>query len=247
MENVRKHRYIKLVTRDKRRNQLGSEPNYHKTKYFPENLMATEMKKRKVKINKPIYDGISRLGISKTLMYEFWFDYIKPKYQGKAKLCYMDTDSFVIHIKTEDFYEDIANDLEKGFDTSDYDEDNKRRPSIGKNKKVIGLFKDELEGMIMKEFVGPRAKAYAYLMDDDSEHKNAKGTKKCVTKREPIFKNYKDALFNDKIILKSQQRFKSDYHNVFTEKSNKIALMMIRDYKHLIKLQHIHMEQTHSK
>ena len=117
MENVRKHRYIKLVTRDKRRNQLGSEPNYHKTKYFPENLMATEMKKRKVKINKPIYDGISRLGISKTLMYEFWFDYIKPKYQGKAKLCYMDTDSFVIHIKTEDFYEDIANDVEKWCDT----------------------------------------------------------------------------------------------------------------------------------
>ena len=159
----------------------------------------------------------------------------------------MDTDSFLIHIKTEDFYENIANDLEKGFDTSDCNEDTKRRPSIGKNKKVIGLFKDELEGMVMKEFVGLRAKAYAYLMDDDSEHKNAKGTKKCVTKGEPIFKNYKDALFNDKIILKSQQRFKSDYHNVFTKKSNKIALMMIRDYKNSIKLQHIHMEQTHLK
>ena len=112
MENVRKHRDIKLVTTDKRRNQLASEPNYHTTKYFSENLMAIEMKKTKVKMNKPIYLGMSILDISKTLMYEFWYDYIKPKYQDKAKLCYMDTDSFAIHIKTEDIYEDIANDVE---------------------------------------------------------------------------------------------------------------------------------------
>ena len=111
MENVRKHRDIKLVTTDKRRNQLASEPNYHTTKYFSENLIAIETEKTKVKMNKPIYLGMSILDISKTLMYEFWYDYIKPKYQDKAKLCYMDTDSFVIHIKTEDFYEDIANDV----------------------------------------------------------------------------------------------------------------------------------------
>ena len=104
MENVRKHRDIKLVTTDKRRNQLASEPNYHTTKYFSENLMAIEMKKTKVKMNKPIYLGMSILDISKTLMYEFWYDYIKPKYQDRAKLCYMDTDSFVIYIKTEDFF-----------------------------------------------------------------------------------------------------------------------------------------------
>ena len=106
MENVRKHRDIKLVTTDKRRNQLASEPNYHTTKYFSENLMAIEMKKTKVKMNKPIYLGMSILDISKTLMHEFWYDYNKPNYQGRANLCYMDTDSFVIHIKTEDFYED---------------------------------------------------------------------------------------------------------------------------------------------
>ena len=122
MENVRKHRDIKLVTTDKRRNQLASEPNYHTTKYFSENLMAIEMKKTKVKMNKPVYLGMSILDISKTLMYEFWYDYIKPKYQDKAKLCYMDTDSFVIHIKTEDFYEDIANDVKSWFDTSNCDD-----------------------------------------------------------------------------------------------------------------------------
>ena len=127
MENVRKHRDIKLVTIDKRRNQLASEPNYHPTKYFSENLIPTEMKKAKVKMNKPIYLAISILDIIKTLTYEFWCDYIEPKlsYQDKATLCYMDTDSFVIHIKTEDFYEDIANDVENWFDTSNYNKDDK--------------------------------------------------------------------------------------------------------------------------
>ena len=108
MENVRKHRDIKLVTTDKRRNQFVSEPNYHTTKWFSENLLAIEMKKIKVKMNKPAYLGLSILEISKTLMYEFWYDYIKPKYQDNAKLRYMDTDSFIINIKIEDLYEDIA-------------------------------------------------------------------------------------------------------------------------------------------
>ena len=125
VENIRKHRNIKLVTTDKRRNQLASEPNYRATKYFSENLMAIEMKKTKVKMNKPIYLGMSILDISKTLMYEFWYDCIKPAYQqsctkqscaqGRTQLSYMDTYSFVIHIITEDSYEDIANDVENGL------------------------------------------------------------------------------------------------------------------------------------
>ena len=125
MENVRKHRDIKLVTTDKRRNQLVSEPNYHTTKYFSENLLAIEMKKTKVKMNKPVYLGMSILDISKTLMYEFWYDYIKPKYQWngiqrscaqyKAKICSIYTDSFLFHIKTEHFYEDIVDNVENGL------------------------------------------------------------------------------------------------------------------------------------
>ena len=144
MENVRKHRDIKLVTTDKRRNQLASEPNYHTTKYFSENVMAIEMKKTKVKMNKPTCLGMSILDIRKSLVYEFQYDYIEPKYQDRAKLCYMDTDRFIIHIKTEDFYENIADDVENWFDTSNYDEDDKRSLPIGKNKKVIDLFKDQL-------------------------------------------------------------------------------------------------------
>ena len=138
MENVRKDKDIKLVTTDKRGSQLASEPNYHTTKHSSENLMAIEMKKTKVKMNKPIYLGMSILDISKTLMYEFWYDYIKPKYQDKAKLCYMDIESFIIHIKTEDCYKDIANDVERCFDTSNHDENDERPLPIGKNKKVYG-------------------------------------------------------------------------------------------------------------
>ena len=119
------------------------------------------MKKTKVKMNKPVYLGFSVLEISKTLMYEFWYDYMKPKYGDNVKLCYMDTDSFIMHIKTKDFYGDIADDVEKRFDTSNYDV-NRPLPT-GKNKKVIGLMKDDLGGKIMTEFVALRPKIYSYL------------------------------------------------------------------------------------
>ena len=171
MENVRKHRDIKLVTTDEKRNKLVSEPNYQTIKQFSENLLAIEMKKTKVKMNKPVYLGMSILDISKTLMYEFWYDYVKPKYKDKAKLCYMDTDSFVINIFTEDFFEDINNDVERWFDTSNYDKNDKRPLPMGMNKKVIGLFKDELGGKIMKEFCALRAKTHTYLIHDNTEHK----------------------------------------------------------------------------
>ena len=157
-------------------------------------------------------------------MYKFWYDYINLKYEDRAKLCYMDTDSFAIYIKTEDFYKDIADDVKRLFDISNYNENDKRPLPIGKNKKIPGLFKDELNGNIMKEFVAPRAKTYAYLMEDDSEHKKAKGTKKCVIKRELMFENYKNCVLNDKIILKKQQASRSDHHKVYTVEINKIEL-----------------------
>ena len=135
MENIRKHGDIKLVTTDKKRSKLVSEPNYHTINLISEDLSIIEMKKTKVKMNKPIYLGLSILEISKILMYEFWYDYMKPKYGNDVKLCYMDTDSFIMNIKTNDFYEDIANDVENRFDTSNY-KVNRPLP-MGKNKKVI--------------------------------------------------------------------------------------------------------------
>ena len=224
IENVRKHRDIKLVATEEKRIKLVSEPNYHTTKHFSDNLLAIEMKKTKVKMNKPVYLGMSILDISKTLMYEFWYDYVKPKYKDKAKLCYMDTDSFVINIFTEDFFEDINNDVERWFDTSNYDKNDKRPLQTGMNKKVIGMFKDELGGKIMKEFCALRTKSYAYLMDDHSEKEKANGTKKCIIKRTIMLENYKDSSFNKNTILRSQLTFKSDLHNVYTEEVNKIVL-----------------------
>ena len=155
----------------------------------------------------------------------FWYDYVKPKYKEKAKLCYMDTDSFVINIFTEDGFEDINNDVERWFHTSNYDENDKRPLPVGINKKVIWMFKDELGGKIMKESCALRAKTYTYLMGDDSEKKKAEGTKRCVIKRRLMFENYRDSLFNNKTILQSQLRFKSNHMMIVcTEEVNKIAL-----------------------
>ena len=173
MENVRNHRDIKLVTSEKGRKQIVSEPNYHSCKKFSDHLMAIEMKKTRVKMNKPLYLGMSILDISKTLMYEFWYDYFKPKYGARAKLCFIDSDSFIICIKTENFFQDISNDVEKWFDTSNYDKNDKRPLPIEKNKKVPGLFKDELGGKIITEFVALRPKAYLFLDDYGNDHKKA--------------------------------------------------------------------------
>ena len=169
MENIRNHRDIRVVTTDERRSILASEPNYHSTKYISKDLLIMEMKKTEVKLNKPIYLGQAILDISKTLIYKLWYDYIKPKYGDKVRLCYMDTDSFVMDIKTDDFYKDINNDVDKWFDTSNYDKNDNRPLETGKNKKVIGKFKDVLGGNIMTEFCALRAKTYSSLIDDYSD------------------------------------------------------------------------------
>ena len=198
MENIRKHGDIKLVTTNKRRSKLVSEPNYRTINLIPENLSIIEMNKTKVKMNKPIYLGLSISEISKILMYEFWYDYMKLQYGENVKLCYLDTDSFIMNIKTEDFYKDIANDVEKRSDTSNYEVD--RPLSTRKNKKVIGLMKDELGGKIIMEFITLRPKTYSYLTDDGKEDKKAKGTKKCVIKRMIKFDDYKKCLLDGAVI-----------------------------------------------
>ena len=149
-------------------------------------------------MNKPICLGLSILEISKILMYEFWYDFMKPKYSDNVKLCYAGTDSFIINIKTKDFYKDIANDVEDRPDTSKYEV---YRPlPTGKNKKVIGLMKDELGGKIITEFAALKPKTYSYLTDDFKEDKKTKGTKKCVVKKMIKFNDYKNCLLNDEVV-----------------------------------------------
>ena len=170
MENVRKHRDIRLINTENKRSKLASGPNYYSTKHISENLLIMEIKKRDVYMNKPLYLGQAILDYSKMLMYEFWYDYLRPMYGDKIELCYMDTDSFIIYVETEDFYKDISNHVNKWFDTSNFSKDINRPLEKGKIEKIIGKFKDELGGLIMSEFCARRPKTYAFLIDEINDY-----------------------------------------------------------------------------
>ena len=186
--------------------------------------MGCEMGKVKVIINKPVYLGQAILDLSKIVIYEFHFDYMKPKYEDNLKLCFIDTDSFVYHIKTEYFYADIVDDVEERFDTSGYDKEEAIPLPIGKNKKVIGLMKDELGGKIMTEFVALRPKLYSCRNIDIKEAKKCEGIKKCVVKKTLAFNDYVNYLFSGTDAYRSQLMFRSRKHEVHTIEVNKIAL-----------------------
>ena len=173
MENVRNRRDLKLVTTNERRKKLVSEPNYHSCKRFNDNFMAIEIRKTQVEMFKPIYVEQALLDISKTLMYEFSYEYIKPKYGNQAKLCYMDTDSFIINIETDDFFKDVANDAPKWFNTSGISKNLDRPLTTRINKKIIGKFKVELNGNILTEFIalGPKVYSFKYEEYDFKEEK----------------------------------------------------------------------------
>ena len=210
------------------------------------------MRKTKILMNKPVYLGLSILKLSKIVIYEFWYDYVKLKYGEKAKLCYMDTGSFIVYIKKMIFIFTLQKMLRQVLILQIMNlTDHQREEKI---KKVIRVMKDELGGRIMKEFLGLRARTYSYLIDDGSQDKNVKGEKQCVIKRKLKFEDDKNCLEatqlqnkiihleknetdvdslkrdnkefikNNKLILKAQQRFQSEGHNVFTEEINKTAL-----------------------
>ena len=230
MENIRNHKDMKLVTSDKKYLKYVMKPNFKDGHPFSKHLFAVEMGKKEITMNKPVYLGQAILDLSKTLMYEFHYDYMRPKYGSKVKLCYMDTDSFVYEIETEDFYRDIAKDVEKRFDTSGYSKDDNRPLPIGENKKVIGLMKDELGGKIMTEFVALRVKMYAYRkIDKEVEEKRCKGTKKCVVSEGLTFDDYKTCLFDGETIYREQMLLENKKHEVYMVNKYKIALNRDKD------------------
>ena len=225
MENIRKHRNIKLVTTEEKYLCTVMHLNFESGVLFGENLMGCEMRKIKVVMNKPVYLGQVILDLSKIVMYEFHYNYMVPKYGlEKLKLCYMDTDSLLYYIKTEDFYEDITNDVEARFDTSGYNKTDFRPLPIGLNKKFIGLMKNELGGKIMTEFVALRPKLYSYKKLDGWEDKKCKGIKKCVVKKTLTFEDYNACLFNDSAEYRSQLMFRLAKHEVHTIEVNKVTL-----------------------
>ena len=220
MENIRRHQDIRLVKNKKNYLKAVMRPNFKSGTLLGPDLMGCEMGKVKVVMNKPVYLGQAILDLSKIIMYEFYYDYMLPKYGNNIKLCYMDTDSLVYDIETEDFYKDIAEDVEARFDTSGYCD---RPLPVGKNKKVIGLMKDELGGEVMKEFVSLRPKMYSYRVGN-SEPKKCKGIKKCVVKKTITFEDYKKCLFEGRNVYKSQLQFRSNKHEVKTLEVSKLAL-----------------------
>ncbi len=224
MENVRNRVDVKLVTNKKALNKLVKKANYKRVNEFHENLVAVHMEKAVIKLDKPIYLGMSILDLSKTLMYEFHYDYVKPKWGDKAKLLFTDTDSLCYEIQTDDVYEDIKNDADKWYDTSNYDKDHPSGLYSGRNKKVIGFYKDECGGKFIVEFVGLKAKSYSFKMSDGKVEKKCKGVKKYVVKKHITHEDYKEARISGTPQYRTMNTIRSRKHDVGSEKINKTAL-----------------------
>ena len=174
------------------------------------------------------------LDLSKTLMYEFHYKYIKKKYGDKAELLFTDTDSLMCEIETEDFYKDITPDVRVKFDTSNYPKEHPSGIETGVNKKVIGLMKDEAGGKSITKFVGLRAKNYSFMLES-KEQKECKGIKKSVTRNNISFLDYETCLFSNISQLRKMNVFRSRRHNVYTEEVNKIALSANDDKRIILK------------
>ena len=227
MENIENRVDVRLVTKEKEAMKLSKKPNFESRTIFDENLIAIHMKRTKLVYNKPIYLGMCILELSKTLMYDFHYNYIKNKYSDRAKLLMTDTDSLIYEIKTDDFYKDISKDAESKFDTSEFD---KYHPAIndfgfkvGVNKKVIGMFKDETGGKQIEEFVGLRSKLYSYKLHE-KEHKRCKGVKRSVVAKSITHEDYKNCLRTKNEQLRTTNVIRSHLHDIYTEQINKVAL-----------------------
>ena len=184
MENIRNRVDIKLITDKNKAEKFAAKPNFNHCNIFSKDLIAIHMKKTELTSNKPVYLGMCILDLSKTLMYNFHYNYIKQKYGDKAKLLFTDTDSLMYEIQTEDFYKDISKDVKHRFDTSDYPPNHPSGIPSGWNKKVLGMFKDEAGGKVIDEFVGLRAKSYSYEMFEGKVGIKCKGVKRSVVKKE---------------------------------------------------------------
>ena len=234
MENIRNRVDVKLVNTKEKLRKLAAKPNFRSRKIFSENLVSVHMKKTSLTMNKPIYLGMCILDLSKTIMYDFHYNYIKSKYGDKAKLLFTDTDSLMYEIQTEDFYKDISGDVKDRFDTSDYPENHPSGIPTGINKKVLGIMKDEAAGKIIKEFVGLRSKLYSFIMDDGGETKKCKGIKKQVVESSIRHEHYKTCLTTGKEQLRKQNILRSYEHEVYTEEVNKVALSALDDKRYIL-------------
>ena len=231
MENLRKRVDVRLITDEKKLLKMTSKPTYVSSKIFNENLVAVHKIKETLTLNKPSYVGMSILDLSKTLMYDFHYNYIKNKYRNKSKLLFTDTDSLCYEIEANDVYKDFFNDRDK-FDFSEYDKNSKYFDDF--NKKVIGKFKDETHGIPITEFIGLRSKMYSYIKDDDNENKTAKGIKKNVIKNDLNHRNYKETLFNNQQLHHKMKTIRSINHQLGSYEINKVSLSCYDDKRYIL-------------
>ena len=233
MMNVRNHVDIRLCSNGRQVDKLIAKPNFDKRTIFTENLAAIHMKKREINFKQPIYIGMCVLDLSKLMMYNFYYNVIKKKYGNSVRLLYTDTDSLIIEIKTNDFYQDIKIILDY-FDTSDYPKDNiYDLPLV--NRKVLGKFKDELNGKIMTEFIGLRSKLYSHkILNTEREIKRAKGVKKNIVENKICFNDFKNCLYNKNPKYVTQNLFRTKKHDIFTLEQNKKALSAYDDKRFIL-------------
>ena len=226
MENVRNRVSIELVKDAERAAKLVNKPNFEELKIFDEFLIAVKMRKTKVWMNKPVYVGMSILDLSKTLMFSFQYEYVKKKWE-KVEVLYSDTDSLVLNIETDDFFKDISGDVKEWFDTNDFPKDHpavlEGLPIVKKNKKKIGLMKDECGGKILTEWVALRPKLYSFLTENGEKQK-AKGLKKSIKNKSLRHENFLKCLRTGKSQTRKQCLFRSRDHHIFTENMVKVAL-----------------------
>ena len=235
IENIRKRQNIKIIHDRKIALKLSSRPNFDRCTIFDKHLIAIHMKNTEVYFNKPVYVGQAILDLSKTLMFDFHYNYIKKKYENKAELLFTDTDSLMFQIYTDDFYLDICPDVRDKFDTSDHPPNHKSGIITGVNKKVIGMFKDEVAGKQITHFVGLRPKLYSYKVEDEKDLKKCKGIKKNVVKKSIDFDDYVKCLFTGEKEMRKMKIIRSEKHDIYSKEVNKIALSSEDDKRAVLK------------
>ena len=235
IENIRKRQNIHLIDNRKQALKLTSRPNFDRCTIFDRNLIAVHMKKTEVYFDKAVYVGQAILHLSKTLMFNFHFTYIKEKYYNKAQLLFTDTDSLMYEINTKDFYKDINPDVREKFNTSDYPSVHPSGIITGANKKVIGMFKDEVAGKQITHFVGLRPKLYSFKIEEDREVRKCKGIKKNVIKKKLDFDDYVKCLFSGEKEMRKMKIIRSEKHDIYSKEVNKIALSNEDDKRAVLK------------
>ena len=230
IENLCKRVDIRLVTDEKKLDKLTSKPTYVSGKIFDENLMAVHKIKENLTLNGPAYVCMCILDLSKTLMYDFHYNYIKKKYGNRAKLMFTDTDSLTYEIEAEDVYKGFWNDKEM-FDNSDYPENSSYYCNA--NKKVIGKIKDEACEVPITEFIGLKSKIYSYVKDNEEGGRTAKGIKKNVIKNNIKHEDYKNTLMNNEQMHHKMKTIRSQRHQLGSYEINKVSFSCFDDKRYI--------------